>query len=523
MKTKNNLFLIIIFLLSLLHNNHSQACVRVSDSDLSIAGSYQSGQQVYHGKIANYTFGNCKKYADQYFVLVSAPTYTDPLFKSISSPEGELPEEKCAIDHSPFNVSKPSEIGIENFYQSQTSFINTCLEAEVTDTRGEIDTEKQINCEIIQVSANTVVAKGPRCAFKIHDNSNFNVHYRMNPSCLNLNFLKEKGNIRPMDSKASLAIYKTADLIPGSPNYDILSIVNARITLQPDKDLLPVSQYSGTPGSNWPMQYGAQIEFGKILLSRTLRLHNTPYVYLKTPFLVNNNCPEVCKNGFCTSACDFYAPVAARMTLKKKTAEESAFHAIDFWYQGNLVPSRFLGELSFGRPLPDEPINVGDKFLLIAEFSNPALTYKTIIDEAKQLLIKLSPINIPTGSAGRPGGLDGLGILEGTNIIPENAGLPVLGNIKEEQNKTDVFLNVLNSLVGNDESWPPYYTSVINGELSDNANRIYLTLKVGFRVASISSSGAVSVDLIQYSKESKIFGSNTTNVTIPPQIKCSSN
>jgi hypothetical protein len=211
------------------------------------------------------------------------------------------------------------------------------------------------------------------------------------------------------------------------------------------------------------------------------------------------------------------------MTLKKKTAEESAFHAIDFWYQGNLVPSRFLGELSFGRPLPDEPINVGDKFLLIAEFSNPALTYKTIIDEAKQLLIKLSPINIPTGSAGRPGGLDGLGILEGTNIIPENAGLPVLGNIKEEQNKTDVFLNVLNSLVGNDESWPPYYTSVINGELSDNANRIYLTLKVGFRVASISSSGAVSVDLIQYSKESKIFGSNTTNVTIPPQIKCSSN
>jgi hypothetical protein len=491
-------------------------CIRMPDSDLAIAGSYESGQQAYHGKTSDYSFGSCKKFAGQYFVLVSAPTYTDPLFKSISSPEGELAEERCFIDHSPFNVSKPQDVGIENFYHEQTSFLNTCLEAEVTDTRGEIDALSQINCEISQISSNRVVAKGPRCAFKIYENSSFKVHYRISPACLNLTYLKERGDIRPMDAKASLAIYKTSNLLPGNTEYDILGMINGRITLQPGKDLLPVAKYSGTIGSDWPMQYGAQIEFGKVILSSTRRLNNTTYVYLKTPFLVNNNCAEVCKNGLCTSPCDFYAPVAARMTLKKKAAGETTFHAIDYWYQGNLVPSRFLGELSFGRALIDEKINVGDMYLLVAEFSNPALTYKTIIDEAKQLLIKLSPISISTGGAGHPGGLQGLGILEGTNIVPNYSGLISLGNIRDEQNST-----VLNSMIGTDDSWPPYYTSIINGNLTDNPNRIYLTLKVGMRVASMSPTGSVAMDHLQYSKESKIFGNYQIPVTIPPQIKCS--
>ena len=497
------------------------SCVRLPDSELSIAGSYSSGQQVSHATIDDYNFGSCKKFAGQYIVLVSSPTYTDPLFKSLSNPEGELAEDKCYIDQSPFNVSKTEDVGIENFYRSETSFLNTCLEAEVTDTRGEIDAQNQINCEVTQVSANRVIAKGPRCAFKIYENSSFSVHYRMNPACLNLSYLKEKGDIRPMDAKASLAIYKTPDLTPGNPNYEIIGMINGRITLQPDNDLLPVAKYAGTVGSEWPMQYGAQVEFGKVTLSRTLRLHNTPYVFLKTPFLVNNNCAEVCKNGFCTSPCDFFAPVAARMTLKKKNAGETTFHAIDYWYQGNLVPSRFLGELSFGRNLPDEKINVGDMYLLVAEFSNPALTYKTILDEAKQLLIKLTSINIPTGGAGSPGGLQDLGTLEGTNIVPINPGLVGLGDIREEQFNTANFLTVLNSMVGTDESWPPYYTSIVNGDQKDNPNRIFLTLKVGFRIASISPSGPVSVDLVQYSKDSKIFGSYQKPVTIPPQVKCS--
>jgi hypothetical protein len=489
-------------------------------SDLSIIGSYQSGKQAYRGSTFNYMYGSCKRYAGQYIILAAGPTYTDPLFKSITSPDGDLPEEKCSIDNSPFSVSKPEEIGIENFFRSQTSFLNSCLEAEVTDYRGEIDTQAQINCEITQVSNNSVIARGPRCAFKIYENSSFLVHYRLNPSCLNLNYLKEKGDIRPMDSKATILVNKVDDLTPGNPNYDTLSTINARITLQPDKTLIPVSQYSGTVGSEWPMQYGTQVEFGKIALLRTLRLHAAPYVFLKTPFLVNNNCPEVCKNGFCTSPCDFYAPVAARMILKKKAAGESTFRTIDYWYQGNLVPSRFLGELTFGRTLTDQKIQVGDMYLIVAEFSNPALTYKTIQDEAKQLLIKLKPVSISTASAGNPKGLEGLGVLEGSNIVPVNPGLMGLGPLRDQQFDTDSFLGMLNSMVNMEESWPPFYTSVINGDLTDNPNKIFQTLKVGFTVTSVSSSGAVALGNIQYSKDSKIFGNYRKPVIAPPQIKC---
>lgn len=515
-----SLKIVFILLITSLFQNKLFACVRIPDSDLAIVGSYQTGAQRSSGLGNDLSFGSCKKYAGEYVVLVSAPVFTDPLFKSISSPEGELPGSSCYIDHSPFSVSRPDDIGIENFYHAESRFLNSCLEAEVTDARGEIDAISQINCEVSQISPNTVIARGPRCAFKIYENSAFKVHYRMNPACLSANYLKEKGDVRPMDTKSSLGVYLTPDLTPGNPNYDILGLINARITLQPDKTLIPVSGYSGTPASEWPMQYGTQIEFGKVFLSRTLRLHNTPYIYLRTPFLVNNNCHEVCKNGLCTSPCDFYAPVAARMTLKKKRVGETNFRSIDFWYQGNLVPARFLGELSFGRPLPNEVINVGDMYIVEAEFSNPTLTYKTIIDEAKQLIIKIKNTTIATDSAGRPHGLDGLGILEGTNIVPENPGLPDLGGIRDEQTKTDNFLIALNRLVGQDESWPPYYTSVINGDQADNPNRIYLTLKVGFRVSSISSSGAISMDLVQYSKESKIFGTTKEIVKIQPQIKC---
>jgi len=208
------------------------------------------------------------------------------------------------------------------------------------------------------------------------------------------------------------------------------------------------------------------------------------------------------------------------MILKKKAAGESSFHAIDYWYQGNLVPARFLGELSFGKALNDQKINVGDMYLLEAEFSNPALSYRTILDEAKQLLIKLSPVSIPTSGAGKPDGLDGLGVLQGTNIVPMNPSLFGLGSIREQQYYTDSFLGVLNSMISTGDSWPPYYTSVINGDKTDNPNKVFQILKVGFRVASVSSSGAVSLDNIQYSKESKIFGSYKKPVIAPPQIKC---
>ena len=111
-------------------------------------------------------------------------------------------------------------------------------------------------------------------------------------------------------------------------------------------------------------------------------------------------------------------------------------------------------------------------------------------------------------------------VLEGTNIVPNYPGLVDLGIIREEQNSIDGFLTILNSMVGADDSWPPYYTNVINGDLNDNANRIYLTLKVGMHVANISESGSLTLDHIQYSKESKIFGNNKLPITIAPTVEC---
>ncbi len=521
MKTLNALVLALI-LLNLLPGSSSWACVRIPDGNMSIAGSYKDGRQAYHGNQTDYVFASCNKFVGEYIVLVSAPVYTRPeITKSFAFPDGEFPEEMCSIEHSPFNVSNPADVGIVNFYHAEASLLNTCLEAEVTDARGEIDALSQINCEISQVAKNKVIARGPKCVFKIYENSVFTVHYKMNSDCLNLSFLKQRGDIRPMDVKASLEIYKVPDLTPEhSAIYDKIGVISGRVSLQPDNDLIPVAKYAGTPGTAWPMQYGAQIELGKALLSRTLRVNAEPLVALKTSFFVNNNCAEVCKNGLCTSPCDFAAPVSAHLTFKKKAVGRDLFKALTYWYQGISVPARFLGELSFMHAIPDQDINVGDEYQLLAEFSNPTLSYRTILNEAKQLLIRLTSMLIPTGGAGHKDGLKGLGDLEGTNIVPQNPGLLGLGDLHEGQTQTNSFLYFLNSMVSTDQSWPPYYGSIINGELSDSPSRVFLTLKVGFRVASVAPSGAIVLEKIVYSKESKIFGSYQDKPLTPPEIKC---
>jgi len=500
----------------------SSACIKIPDADFSLIGSYEAGNQLSRGNTTEFDLPGCKNFDGQYLVLVSAPIYTTPQFTGISSPEGELPEESCFIDNSPFDVSKPQDVHIEEFYQSETKFLNTCLEAEVTDLSGLIDATQQINCEVTPVSLNKVIVKGPRCAFKISEKSEFKVNYRLNQACLNKKYLKDVGDLRPMDIKASLQIIKTPNLDPENKDYDILSMNNARITLQPGKDLIPVSSYSGTVGSEWPMQFGAQIEMGKVNLSSTPRLHSAPYVFLRTPFLVNNNCKEICKDGICTSPCDFYAPIGANMTLAKKAVGDTNFHGIDFWYQGNVAPPRFVGEISLGRAINDPQIQKGDRYLLTAEFSNPALTYRTIMEEAKQLLIRLEPISIITRNAGRSGGLTGLvGFGDmGSNFLPETVDLPSLGQLNEGELDIGPMLRSLNQYIGVDDTWPPYYNTVINGDQTDNANRVYLKLKVGFRVSSISPFGAIVMDQITYFKESKIFGNYIKPVNSPRQIKC---
>ena len=502
----------------------SSACVRLPDTDIALIGSYQSGQQTSRGSTTEFKLGGCKPFEGQYIVLTSAPVYTNPVFTKVSSPEAEIPEEVCYIDNSPFKVSKPQDVHYDEFYQSQTKFLNTCMEVEVTDLSGLIDAKQpaQMNCEVTPVSLNKVIVKGPRCAFKISNKSEFVVNYRLNSSCLNKTFLKQVGELRPMDIKADLGIYKTDDLTPNSPNYEILTLTDARVTLQPANDLIPVSTYSGTVGSEWPMQFGAQVELGRINLSTTKRLRGAPYVYLRVPFLVNNNCKETCKDGLCTSPCDFYAPFNAEMSIAKKAANDTSFHGIDYWYQGSVAPPRFVGEMSLGKAISDPDIKIGDRYLITAKFSNPSMLYRTLNDQAKQLMIKLDPVYINTTSVGRASGLTGLGTLLdiGSNFLLEPVELPTLGRLNEGEMDTSAMLRSLNAYIGIDDTWPPYYTNVINEDQSDNANRVYQTLKIGFKVTGITPTGAVVMGDLTYFKDSKIFGNYVKVVTNPPHVEC---
>lgn len=495
----------------------AHACSQLGNWEMSLAGSYETGKQRYSGRTADYEIRNCKKSAGQYIVFTTAPQYTDLNMKGISAPEGELPADSCYIDQSPFNVSRPTDIGAAQLYREQVKLLSSCLEMEVSDLRGQIDADVQLNCEVSAIDRMTVKARGPRCVFKIYEDSDFKVKFRLADQCLKKNFLKEQGDIKPMDAKTQIGVYQSTDLSPGNPDYGIIGFLTARVSLQPDSKLMPVSGYFGRDTSNWPMQFGAQVSLGRLGITKAqATIRKTGSYFMRVPFLVNNNCGETCADGICSSPCSFYAPIAAHFTLSKSGDGETSFHPVDWWYQGAVVPGHFLGEMSLGRNIQNDELNTGDRYRITAEFSSPAMTYRVLMDQAKQMLIKLSTGMIPAAGAGT-GALDGFSALGG--LVPASE-IPDFGDLSSGNVDTSAMIGILERLIGADDSWPPYYSKIVNGDQSDGANKVYMTLQLEYRIAALTPGGGVAIDSMVLRRKSKVFGDGEWPLKAQPQIKC---
>lgn len=336
---------------------------------IQLYGSYQTGEQV--GFNTELNIKGLKSAIGQFLVISPAPVYKDPLFLRVQARGStKLPEVKCSIDQSPFSVARPQDIHYEEFYALETLFMNTCLEADVTDLRGQIEAvEKQSFCEVQPLSTNSVVVKGEYCAFKIAENSEFKINYRLNSACLQENFLKEQG-IKPLGLQADLYIYKTANLEDWhSGDLDIVH-KDILLAIQPDVSAEVLDK-------GWPLTRGAQLEFGSFKLKSTPRTHMSLFNYLSYSFLINNNCNEVCKDGFCMNPCDYNVPIFSLMTLSKKGVDDTQFRSVNRWYDDGdnvTVPPQFLGQIKRGIQVGN--FEKGDQFILKAEFANPALTLK---------------------------------------------------------------------------------------------------------------------------------------------------
>ncbi|HAZ14940.1 MAG: hypothetical protein A2X86_21420 [Bdellovibrionales bacterium GWA2_49_15] len=512
-------FISLLVILSALYFGNAWACTSIPNTPINLISSYEAERQEYAGKKKEFEFGNCIHNADQYFIVTSAPVFTDMNYRAISSPEGVIPADKCYLDQSPFAVKTPLEAGFDKLYSDQAHVMKKCLQYEITDEAGTLNWDKQADCQLVRMSEKKALVRGSHCSFKIRKESRFILKFGLNPHCTLKSYMDENSEIYPMDINGLIGIYRAVDMTPGNPDYAMLGFISPKISIQPDSKLLPVSSYFGIETARWTTNYGAKIALGQVGITVKKGQGASNYA-IKIPFVVDNNCGKVCVDKTCTSPCYYNAPAVAAISLKKKVGDSPTFRFIDWWYQGNIATAGFFGMMAFGRDVKNDEPKPGDRYLVRAEFSEPSMAYRLLKDKASQIVLDTRrSLSISTTAGSTV--LRELDSLTGNMIpAPDVEGLPP---VSDENSLAGVqaTLTMLDNLIGANETWPPYYRKVCNNEgVCDKANSTFQIIDIEFTIASISSSGKVTMKDTILRRKSKLFGDEERAVKVWPTIKC---
>ena len=317
-----------------------------------------------------------------------------------------------------------------------------------------------------------------------------------------------------------------------------LALMKLGIRIQPEVGLLPSSTYYGDMFSIWPTTYETQVAFGAIGISQSTK-KNDHRVTMKIPLLVNNNCSKSCLNGICSSPCNFSAPLAARMTLKRRRAgTANFFEYLDVWNLGGIVSPSFLGRMTFGKVFKNHDLKVGDRYELIAEFFSPSTSYNSLKEDQSKFLVRLKNYTIIY----RDGlqlpilrlipGIGGLIPNEAlyNNNLPsffdsEQAGINyAVVNRNDPTEFVNAILAAFKSATTTSAKWPPYYDKVCFNNNCDRARDRYLTLKLGFSVKSIHpATGAARLEGLTSSRISHVFGNKESELKKLPDVTCKNN
>ena len=495
-------------------------CGKISEGAINFIVNYQYNQVQITGNNL-FEFKNCQNFGEEIFVVTTQPVFTNLAFNALTSATTQFPEDKCRIVNSPFLVSNPQQTKQDLFFQDNAFMLNKCLGFEITDEKTPLDYIDRESCQATKITDNKYRASGPKCFFAIKKTSAFKVTYFMQPKCQQRDFFIAHEDAYPTDINASLGFYRLDDFIPGNPEYNLLGSINAKVSFQPGSDILPVSKYFGSKTALWPTIAGADVDFGAISLRKDT-FSEIPSFFIRLPLLVNNNCPATCQNNICASPCNFYTPIVAQISIKKKRPHDRNYRVLDSWYQGNIVPGRFLGRLDFGRDVNYHKLETNDQIMVTAKFSSPSISYRILQDKAKQLMVKLRTWAISSSGVGSRAlrGLSGelrtLGIEAELPNIGGSSGINTPGAEKLNQ-----VLQILENIVGTSETWPPYYTKVCVAQTCAKAKHNFLTINMLFTIEQISSSGKITIGNIKIIRKSKAFGDAVKeNVTLPT-IKCS--
>ena len=508
----------ILFIMLIILGDKASACRLTTPSYSNFAISTEDERIFSYGiksvdeKLPGATISNCRETAmKRRFVMITFGPEIVGLSDSvrgINFDKSFTYNNSCTIENNPL-IFKQSEEDEKNEFNSKWKFINECVELTVTD-KGNAPIAfplDQEGCTVTRVSSHSAVFNGGFCFFKPGPDSEYNVSVSVKDSCKSRSGYQDSG-ARLQDLKTGLNFYTSATYKDDLDDLSAFGSSEVRLSVNPVKDLFKISDNFGILRPTFPGDFPANdIHFGNIKFDS----QGEHWVNIQTPFIVNNICDRIAKNGIESSVCDYSTPIAGNIYLKNAKGE-----VIAEWYDGGLAPAQWQGVLNGeGKIISQEFLPTNTTYKIEALFSDPYYDFNNF---KKYLNNKINTDHVVFG---RIHSSDGISIIPEVGGISESGQMISIGEIAEVSFPTAIddlsaLRKRLNSYFSS-TMFPPIYDKVCLAGTShcEKTGKPFIKLSATFKV-----NADYTLSDIQVERNSTLLGSYKRKIENQPNYVC---
>ena len=519
-----------LFICSLILSHQTLACKGVAPKEMNIAIDlnnqsrfFYDGKKVYKDK-PQVSLQNCQSTAAQgKYIMVALGIENNVLSNQIGaySFNDELSTfgDSCSLINNPLDYQEPTERHEKLFEKRE--FFNKCLTVQITDfASGPIAyPEEQPGCEVTRVSEKSINMKGAFCFVQPRQDSSFSIHVEVDNACKTKEFLK-KHNLTLQDINAVVNTYKAGDASGRSADLTAVTTTNVRLSVNPLKEILEVSDNYGVNRPVWPSEWsGGQVDFANLSIAGRSDLNDT----ISTSLVVDNRCKRKCVNGLCSSKCDYAQPVIAQYELYEQ--HNGKFEYLKTWYDGGVASAQWQGMLfGIGHDFSKGVLTVGKKYRLEVIIDEPDFSFHQFDGRfSERIRLRNNHIHDINRNGGYINEIPLIDTIHNGELVPVLA--EISGIHFDSQGLGMLLQTGVRSFQAylNNSFWPPFYSKVCNPitgqcrKLGDAKVQMTIEFELG---PMDMDEGKYELINPMISKKSNIGPSYSAQPLLPKKVRC---
>lgn len=442
----------------------TQACQVSAPWAYNFFASYENNSSHGYGRGSDITrVSGCTSYRKFLMIQLMADHLTRDANQT-GNPSGQLIDDRCQIKNSSLTTPPLPFQQIADFYASETNFLNSCVRSivrETADPRLNYP-EKQPGCTVIRISETEASYTGNFCFFQPSATSLYEIRHEIVPECLKPEFLKAQ-HMEPTDIPATWRYFLAGDASGLSTQLNARGESSSRISINPGSELFPISDDLGDILPRWPSTWAVEVQVGGLEIKKT----SATNLQVQLTLLADNTCTHLCKDGICSSPCNYQAPLAYEATLSEVYSNRKPT-IIDSWMGASVLFPQWQGLNRSASPnaLLQDSVRVGGHYRLELKFADPHDDYTLATTAIRQKLIDLTRMS--DASLGSTEILPSLNIL---GLLPKLINVPNIPGVAHSGNSTITTQQIANALTELEAffhtvPWPPYYDQICSKDLT---------------------------------------------------------